>query len=63
MKKATLRQYLAEAEDHIDDARRRVERQTALLEELTTDGRDTAMAKRFWSNSRGPFKRCRPIGS
>jgi hypothetical protein len=46
MNKATLREYLAQAEDHIDDARRRIERQTTVIEEIRTDGRDTAMAER-----------------
>lgn len=45
MDKATLRQLLTQAEDHIDDARRRVEQQESLTRTLGNDGHDTAIAE------------------
>src|SRR5215813_3574750 len=47
MDRKTLQQYLTQAEDHIDAARRRIERQARLANELRAHGRDTAMAERI----------------
>ena len=47
MDKATLQQYLAQADDHIDGARRRIERQTRLAAQLRVDGHDTRMAEQL----------------
>lgn len=47
MDKKTLRQYLSQAEDHIDDARRRIERQTQLASQLKAHGHDTVMAEQL----------------
>ena len=47
MDKTTLQQYLAQAEDHIDGARLRIERQTRLAGQLKADGHDTAMAEQL----------------
>jgi hypothetical protein len=45
MEKAALQQYLTQAEDFIDSARLRIERQTRLLTELRADGHNTANAE------------------
>jgi hypothetical protein len=47
MDKATLQQHLDTAEGHIDDARRRIDRQTSLLNELKAAGRETVLAERL----------------
>jgi hypothetical protein len=47
MDKVTLQQYLTQAEDHIDNAHRRIERQTQLVTRLGADGHDTALAERL----------------
>jgi hypothetical protein len=47
MNKTTLLQYLSEAEDHIDDARRRIERQTSVVNQLKADSHEIARAERL----------------
>jgi septal ring factor EnvC (AmiA/AmiB activator) len=50
--KATLEEYLAQAEDHIDDARRRIERQRTVLAQVDNAHREQAqeLLERFeWS--------------
>ena len=47
MNKTTLQQYLSEAEDHIDDVRRRIERHASLVNQMKAHSHDTPSAERL----------------
>jgi hypothetical protein len=47
MDRQTLEYYLAQAEDHIDGARTRIDQQTRLVELIKAAGRDSAMTEQL----------------